>query len=638
MYKKIILIAIIALASLLTLAFSLKSTIFRFVLAQKVQTVESKFNISINYSNATVKGLKYFQIKNLEVKHLSKGICLSLHDVDLEMSFLRLIRFGFMPRTVTADSILLAIQEDGILDTFDSSSKMANVITYERLINIYSQKLIKSSKPIYNILKGVEFNLNNFECRYSDSLCNLKISSNQLISQNGSFTSTLSVLEGDTTTFINLISQADIASNELIYWIKPQRHFTLPIIESRLGLHFGFDSLSFTIRGKKITSDSINLDLNSSFFGVKLRHQKLSDSTVTIDYAKVNLSSYLSSNTIRVVAPSFATINMLSVPFEANIRSTDKLVFSFNISTGDFPAANIFESIPKGLFKNIQNAKATGDVNLKLGLFIDFNYPDSLRFFAKLEPVSFKLLSTGVTDLTRLNRNFIHLIPINDSLYKSIPIDSSSIQFRPLCMISRHVVNAVVISEDGGFFYHKGFDAEGFSYALARNIKDRRLARGGSTITMQLVKNLYLNRNKTLARKAEEALIVWLIETQRLASKERILEIYLNIIDWGPNINGITEASRFYFKKDPLEINLNEAIFLAGIIPQPANFPKFFDSNKNLKDYMIYYFQSTATTMLKRSMITEEEFEILKPEVEIVGAALEYMNRLDYLKGADFTE
>jgi membrane peptidoglycan carboxypeptidase len=184
----------------------------------------------------------------------------------------------------------------------------------------------------------------------------------------------------------------------------------------------------------------------------------------------------------------------------------------------------------------------------------------------------------------------------------------------------------VIISEDGGFYYHKGFDAEGFSVALARNIKDRRLARGGSTITMQLVKNLYLNRQKNLVRKAEEALVVWLIETQKLVSKERILEIYLNIIDWGPNINGIDEAARYYFNKEPIDIELNEAIFLAGIIPQPARFMSYFDCDQNLKEYMQDYYNFIGSTMLQRSMITEEELLGLQPSVNINGSAQDLLS------------
>src|SRR5664279_2476881 len=114
------------------------------------------------------------------------------------------------------------------------------------------------------------------------------------------------------------------------------------------------------------------------------------------------------------------------------------------------------------------------------------------------------------------------------------------------------------------------------------NIKERRFARGGSTITMQLVKNVFLNRNKTIARKLEEILLVWLIENQQLCSKERMFEVYLNIIELGPHIYGANEAAHFYFKKDASKLNLQESIFLASIIPKPKWFMYSFDKSGNL--------------------------------------------------------
>ena len=135
--------------------------------------------------------------------------------------------------------------------------------------------------------------------------------------------------------------------------------------------------------------------------------------------------------------------------------------------------------------------------------------------------------------------------------------------------VSEYLKICVLQSEDGGFFYHNGFLPESIREALIVNIKDKKFRRGGSTISMQLAKNLFLSRSKTLSRKLEEMLIVWLIERNRLISKERMFEIYLNIIEWGPGIYGIAEASRFYFHKEPINLTINESIFLASIVPSP---------------------------------------------------------------------
>ncbi len=132
-------------------------------------------------------------------------------------------------------------------------------------------------------------------------------------------------------------------------------------------------------------------------------------------------------------------------------------------------------------------------------------------------------------------------------------------------------------AEDYNFFTHKGFNEKAFRVSLATNFKTKKFKRGASTISMQFVKNAFLNRNKTLSRKAEEILIVWLIENQRIISKERMYEIYLNFIEWGRNIYGIGEASRYYFAKSPSNLDIGESILLSYVIPSPkATLSRFY--------------------------------------------------------------
>ena len=149
--------------------------------------------------------------------------------------------------------------------------------------------------------------------------------------------------------------------------------------------------------------------------------------------------------------------------------------------------------------------------------------------------------------------------------------------------------------------------------------------RGGSTISMQLIKNVFLTRNKTVARKMEEALDVWLIESNRLASKERMYEVYLNLIEWGPNVYGIGEASRFYFDKPASELTLAESIYLAMIIPRPKWFKYNFDVNGKLKEGAASYYSVIAGHLLKKGIITEDEANTLQPNVVLKGAAKNFI-------------
>jgi len=137
----------------------------------------------------------------------------------------------------------------------------------------------------------------------------------------------------------------------------------------------------------------------------------------------------------------------------------------------------------------------------------------------------------------------------------------------PLSRIPRHVVDAVVVAEDGTFFTHGGVDWFEVEASLQKDIRQHRAARGASTITQQVAKNLFLSTSKDPVRKLKELLITLLLEHE--LGKNRILEIYLNIIEWGRGLFGIEAASERYFGKSADALTLDEAARLAAVIPSP---------------------------------------------------------------------
>jgi monofunctional glycosyltransferase len=140
----------------------------------------------------------------------------------------------------------------------------------------------------------------------------------------------------------------------------------------------------------------------------------------------------------------------------------------------------------------------------------------------------------------------------------------------PLSRISPHLVRAVVAAEDASFFQHEGFDWQGIEHAAWRNLRAGSLERGGSTITQQLAKNLYLSSKKTLMRKANEALITRLLEHK--LTKPRILELYLNVAEWGRGVYGAEAAARHHFGKSASALTREEAALLAAILPAPRHY------------------------------------------------------------------
>ncbi len=149
-------------------------------------------------------------------------------------------------------------------------------------------------------------------------------------------------------------------------------------------------------------------------------------------------------------------------------------------------------------------------------------------------------------------------------------------KFVPLEEISDDLKKAVIISEDDTFFKHSGINMAELKHSFEENLKKKRFARGGSTITMQLARNAFLTKNKNIIRKLKEIILTKRIES--LWSKEKILEYYLNIVEWGPNIYGAEAAAQYYFGKHASEINLVEGTLLAGILPNPI----FYNPYKNM--------------------------------------------------------
>jgi hypothetical protein len=168
-----------------------------------------------------------------------------------------------------------------------------------------------------------------------------------------------------------------------------------------------------------------------------------------------------------------------------------------------------------------------------------------------------------------LRAPFVHR-PTANGAAPAIAVGPANPDFVPIADLPVHVVRAITTSEDGGFFGHEGFDFEELRNALAEGAVAGRVVRGGSTITQQLAKNLYLTREKTLTRKVREAVIT--IALEATVPKQRLLEIYLNVAEWGPGIWGLGPAARHWFGKDPRELTPMEAAFLASIIPNPARY------------------------------------------------------------------
>jgi monofunctional biosynthetic peptidoglycan transglycosylase len=167
--------------------------------------------------------------------------------------------------------------------------------------------------------------------------------------------------------------------------------------------------------------------------------------------------------------------------------------------------------------------------------------------------------------------------------------------------VSQRIIQAVIMGEDASFYMHHGFDFYEIKESIKKNLQRGGYARGASTITQQLAKNLFLSTDKSIHRKLKEAILT--IRLERALSKRRILEIYLNVIEWGPDIYGVEAAARVYFGKRAQSLDAAESAALAAMIPSPLR----LQPDKNMKSLKVRQ-ERVLGWMKMAGHLTEEEY------------------------------
>ncbi len=624
--RKVFLLLLISLSGLLIILFALRNPILRSVANSKISVIKSRTGFDLSFKTLSFCGVRSICVSGIKASSCSDSIkVLEIGKVNVRLSFWDLLRMKVNPRYIEIDTIRIDVS--AYRSRIEGNADSIHESTGEKSIELLQTQMISRVIKGFLGVSTAEISISNLLVLYSNAEYSFELKTPLFQSTKGKFNSILSISEQGVETLIAIKGEG-IKAEDFIYvslaGVDKQR-VQVPLIEYLFEVKCNFDSLHFALRGNELTADSLNLSLASGISGLEVNNKHLSDKTVLVDNATFSVGFGLSNSFITIDTSSFFTLNSFKLPVSFVVSNSNNSRIIVKSQTGKFPASNLFESLPQGLFNNLQGIKTQGDLSFSLFANVDLANPDSLNFDVELMPFNFNIKAFGATNLYAINDTFTYVVYEKGDTLREIPIDSSYSNYSTLHTLTPYILNAVVTSEDGGFFFHKGFDLDGFRYAMVQNLKTNRFARGGSTITQQIVKNVYLNRSKNIMRKAEEALIVWLIETQQIASKERLLEIYFNIIEWGPNVYGPIEASKFYFDKLPINLTLNESLFLTSIIPRPKSFVSSIDSAGNLTPFIWENHLRIARIMLERGTISQEEFDNLQPKLILSKQSIEYI-------------
>ncbi len=293
------------------------------------------------------------------------------------------------------------------------------------------------------------------------------------------------------------------------------------------------------------------------------------------------------------------------------------------------PVARLNGAVPDALRGPLDTLELQGDFSWHLALDFPRYDPAGLQWEAdiKLEDFAVLRIADSVNPFG-LNGAFLHTIRdpgVNYLRRVLIPpanpeappgslagagsgVSDPTFTYVRLEEMSPWIPEAVITAEDGAFYYHDGVNFRTLALAIVRNLSEKDVIVGASTISMQLVKMLFLNDDRIFSRKLQEVFLVYLMEHQVPVSKDRILEIYLNIAEFGPGVFGIHDAAGYYFGKTAAELSLGEATFLASILPSPKRYHWYYAQGE-ISDGWFIRMKSYYDVMRLRGTISDEEYQ-----------------------------
>jgi hypothetical protein len=266
----------------------------------------------------------------------------------------------------------------------------------------------------------------------------------------------------------------------------------------------------------------------------------------------------------------------------------------------------VLDAIPKEMAPYMAGYKLRGVFDTDVKLEIDWDRLDEVVLGGNVALKKCKVVEQPSDSAKRLLKEFDHYVEVEQGKWHSFVVGPTNDDFVPFDDISQHLVKSIMSTEDSAFYFHRGFITTEFRTALVNDLKAGAFRYGASSITMQMVKNVLLYRDKTLARKLQELFLTWHVEST--LTKDRILEIYFNVIEYGPGLYGIGPAVKHFFGKSPKDLNPVEAAFFSTILPSPKERYKQYCAG-TLTKWTKDKIDRILGIMLKRDRLTQTEYD-----------------------------
>ncbi len=623
MFKKISIALAIALLAGVSTLYLVRERVVNYYYFTKINSVQQQYGIRIITDSIHLSSLSSAVLSYLYIIPTATDTLLSAANLGITVDIPTIIAAQQLSvKNIVLSQLAINLINNGTTTNYSFLSQHKNKDT-SAVAKPYNAQLTSLVTQLFNVLPN-NMQAQHLQVTYSSPTLKLGYTMDTLSIINGKLAGVLNEdFSGNTWGVAGTINKTNKHANLLL--TSHANNTNVYAVERLTHVKCNFKQLNFAFNGMQQQSTTTTLAMQLSSKNLCLEHRRLSTAPIDVAQASINAQLTVGSNYIMLDSTSTALLNGLAMHPYARVALRPVKQYEVSINVPLTNANTFINALPKGMFSNFVGLQCSGKLGYVMRFKLNDALPDSCVFTSTMLDQEVKITKMGVTDFSMINGAFAHKIYEKDNFIRSIIIGTSNPNFYPIASISPYVQQAILTSEDGSFMWHKGFNEGAFRKSIAQNYKERRFARGGSTISMQLVKNVFLSRNKTVSRKAEEALIVWFIEHLHLSNKQRMYEVYLNSIEFGPNVYGIGEASQFYFAKKPNEITLNEGIFLSCIVPKPKAFMYYFDAQGKLNAYLEPHFQFIARILHYKGYITENELNDVRANVAITGVAKRYL-------------
>ncbi|KQS46356.1 MAG: transglycosylase domain-containing protein [Flavobacterium lindanitolerans] len=609
--------------------FIFRNSILQKAIAKVSDKMEHDYDSNFSIKKASFQGFSGISLENVLLVPKHADTLLNVESIQTNINFWKLLTGDVQLGTLHVKNGFVKLVKDENGRNFDAFLKRKSNEDTTNIETNYAKRAYRLLNQALNLVP-TDMNLENVSLRMDDMGRKVNLDLKKLRLEDKELETSIGVTADNFQQHWKIKGFADPRrkKTDLRFFNLDTGKIRIPYIDERFNMKAGFDSIRLNVSNIEMDGGELHIDGFTSIVNFTVNHPKIANKDVVIKQAKFDYNLLFGEDFVAVDSTSSVTLNKMKFSpyvFYQKTKEDKNQIYALKVKIPKMKAQDFIVSLPEGLFTNFEGMEAEGNFSYDLDFLYNKNKPGELVFDSKLNKENLKITKYGEANLSKLNGNFAYRAIINGVRQRQIEVGMSNPNYTPLDQISPYIRKAVLTSEDPSFFSHRGFINEAFKQSIIKNIKTKRFSRGASTISMQLIKNVFLTREKTLSRKLEEILLVYILENNRIASKERMLEVYFNIIEWGPNVYGIGEAAYFYFGKHPSQLNLNESLFLASIVPRPRGFMWQFDNQGKLKSFAEKRNEYMTNLMIRRGLLTQDDTLQKHFPVEITGPARSFL-------------